>query len=117
MQFYPSGSMIKNHYEVVQGPLEKKSLMSGMGLVYLCADQGADGRPVALKTFQPQFLPDRAARDRFLQEGTTWLELGGHPHIVRCYEVFGAAIGQEVFFALELVEAKNIKDVQDLLGQ
>jgi tetratricopeptide (TPR) repeat protein len=111
MQFYPSGSIINNRYEVVQGPLEKKSLMGGMGLVYLCADRDENGRPVALKTFQPQFLPDRAARDRFLREGDTWLKLGRHPHIVRCYEVFGLAIGPEVFFALELVaEAEGKKD-------
>ena len=39
-----------------------------MGIVYLCLDL-QEQRAVALKTFKPEYLPDRAARDRFLQEG------------------------------------------------
>jgi len=31
---YPSGTLIANRYEVVQGPREKPSLAGGMGLVY-----------------------------------------------------------------------------------
>jgi len=58
-----------------------------MGVVYFCLDHANDGRPVALKTFKPEYLPDRAARDRFLREGTAWVQLGRHPHIVRCYAV------------------------------
>jgi hypothetical protein len=46
----------------VQGPREKPSLAGGMGLVYLCVDHAEEGRPVALKTFRPELLPDRAAR-------------------------------------------------------
>ena len=75
MAIYPSGTLIANRYEVVQGPREKPSFAGGMGLVYLCVDHaetrpdtllGVNGRPVALKTFRPELLPDRAARDRFL---------------------------------------------------
>jgi serine/threonine protein kinase len=118
MSIYPSGTLIANRYEVVQGPREKPSLAGGMGLVYLCVDHaetrpdtllGGNGRPVALKTFRPELLPDRAARDRFLREGTTWVELGKHPHIVRCHQVFKADIGPEVFFVLELVAAAEGK--------
>jgi serine/threonine protein kinase len=72
MTIYPSGTLIANRYEVVQGPREKPSLAGGMGLVYLCVDHAENGRPVALKTFRPELLPDRAARDRFLREGTTF---------------------------------------------
>ncbi len=79
MTIYPSGTLIANRYEVVQGPREKPSLAGGMGLVYLCVDHAENGRPVALKTFRPELLPDRAARDRFLREGTTWVQLGKHP--------------------------------------
>jgi hypothetical protein len=43
-----------------------------VGIVYLCFDH-QELRPVALKTFRPEFLPDRAARDRFLHEGATWV--------------------------------------------
>jgi hypothetical protein len=34
-----------------------------MGIVYLCFDH-QEQRAVALKTFRPEFLPDRGARDR-----------------------------------------------------
>jgi hypothetical protein len=43
--------------------------MGGMGIVYVCFGH-EEQRPVALKTFRPEYLPDRAARDRFLREGT-----------------------------------------------
>ena len=72
MAFYPSGARIAGRYEVAGRPL-----MGGMGIVYLCFDH-QEQRPVALKTFRPEFLPDRAARDRFLQEGETWVRLGRH---------------------------------------
>ncbi len=97
MQFYPSGTRIAGRYEVAGRPL-----LGGMGIVYLCFDH-QEQRPVALKTFRPEFLPDRAARDRFLQEGETWVRLGKHPHIVRCYQVFQDSPRPEVYLVLELI--------------
>ncbi len=84
------------------GPYEiaGRPLVGGMGVVYVCRDLAED-RPVALKTFKPEYLPDRAARDRFLREGTAWVDLGAHPHIVRCHEVL--RIDPEVYLVLELV--------------
>jgi tetratricopeptide (TPR) repeat protein len=93
---YQPGSKIENRYEVVSRPL-----MGGMGVVYLCVDSKED-RPVALKTFRPELLPDRAARDRFLREATTWMELGSHPHIVRCYNVTYLEDG-EIYLVLQLI--------------
>jgi serine/threonine protein kinase/Tfp pilus assembly protein PilF len=107
MQYYRSGDRIAARYEVVQGPREKRSLMGGMGVVYICNDLEED-RPVALKTFKPEYLPDRAARDRFLREGTHWVELGRHPHIVRCYNVF--YIDPEVYLVLELIAKEPDRD-------
>jgi serine/threonine protein kinase len=72
VNIYPPGACIAGRYEVAGRPL-----MDGMGIVDLCIDH-QEGRPVALKTFKPEYLPDRAARDRFLREGTTWVELGRH---------------------------------------
>lgn len=63
MHIYPSGTLIAYRYEVVQGPREKPSLAGGMGLVYLCVDHAENGRPVALKTFRPELLPDRAGHN------------------------------------------------------
>ena len=42
---------------------------------------------MALKTIKPEYLPDSEARDRFLREGTIWMSLGKHPHIVCAYGV------------------------------
>jgi tetratricopeptide (TPR) repeat protein len=100
MKVYTSGTRIAGRYEVVQGPHEKHSLEGGMGIVYLCLDHQED-RPVALKTFKPEYLPDRVARDRFLREGTHWVDLGAHPHVVRCYRVLHIDPG--VYLVLELV--------------
>ncbi len=106
---YPSGAVIAGRYEVVQGPREKPSLAGGMGLVYLCRDQQQDF-PVALKTFQPQYLSDRHKRDLFLNEGNTWVNLGKHPHIVHAYTVAYIGDGREVYLALELVAGAEGKD-------
>ena len=96
MSIHPPGTRI-GQYEVAGRPL-----VGGMGIVYLCLDREED-RPVALKTFKPECLPDRAARDRFLREGTHWVDLGRHPHVVRCYRVFQPENAIEVYLVLELV--------------
>ena len=82
MQAYTSGTLIANRFEVVQVPREKPSIAGGMELVYLCVDHAENGRPVALNTFRPELLPDRAPRDRFLREGTTWVQLGKHQRML-----------------------------------
>jgi serine/threonine protein kinase len=87
-------------YEVVSKPL-----MGGMGIVYFCLDHGNYKKPVALKTFRPEFLPDRDARDRFLREGTAWVNLGNHPHIVRCHKV--EYIDPTAFLVLELISKEQ----------
>jgi len=103
MQIYPPGTRI-GQYEIASRPM-----MGGMGVVYLALDHGNDERPVALKTFRPELLPDRAARDRFLREGTAWVELGNHPHIVRCYKV--EYIDPTAFLVLELIaKEQNMPD-------
>ena len=109
MTIYPPGFLIANRYEVIQAPdIGKRILVGGMGLVYICHDTQI-GRDVALKTFRPEYLSKRATRDRFLREGTAWVELGSHPHIVRCYDV--KYIDPTVFLILErIVEEQGMKD-------
>ena len=102
MELYRPGMRIAGRYEVASRPM-----MGGMGVVYVCLDHQED-RPVALKTFKPEYLPDRAARDRFLREGTHWVDLGRHPHVVRCHEVLH--IDPEVYLALELVAKEPGRD-------
>ncbi|MCX6083093.1 MAG: tetratricopeptide repeat-containing serine/threonine-protein kinase [Chloroflexi bacterium] len=99
MNTYPSGSKIFGRYEVAGNPL-----IGGMGIVYICNDLQAD-RSVALKTFKPEYLPERAARDLFLRECTAWVELGQHPNIVRCYQIDNIEL--ETFLVLELVSKEH----------
>ncbi|MCA9465517.1 MAG: tetratricopeptide repeat protein [Nitrospira sp.] len=105
---HPSGTLIADKYEVVLGPREKKHLMGGMGLVYLCMHIAKDF-PVALKTFQSKYFVDRNARDRFLREGTLWVELGWHPFIVKAIGVERMANGREVYLVLEYIDTAEGK--------
>ncbi len=102
MKPYAPGTLIADRYEVASHPM-----MGGMGIVYVCLDR-QDDRPVALKTFKPEYLPDRAARDRFLREGTHWVDVGAHPHVVCCYHVL--RIDPEVYLVLELVAKEQGRD-------
>lgn len=88
--------MIAGRYEVVQ------TLSGGMALVHLCRDHQT-GQLVALKTFKPKYLSHREARDLFLREGTMWVDIGRHPHIVRAYRVERLGDGLEVYLVLEWV--------------
>ncbi len=97
MNIYSPGARIAGRYEVAGRPM-----MGGMGIVYLCLDH-QENRPVALKTFKPECLPNRAARDRFLREGSAWVDLGRHPHIVRACGVERVGDGRKVCLVLELV--------------
>jgi serine/threonine protein kinase len=95
MNHYQDGERIAGRYEVVGSPMQ-----GGMGLVYVCLDLEYR-RPVALKTFKPEYLPNRESRDRFLREGTVWVNLGYHPHIVRCHRV--EYEDPSVYLVLELI--------------
>lgn len=103
MEIYPIGTKI-GQYEIASDPLK-----GGMGVVYFCIDHGNDDRPVALKTFLPNLLSDRSARERFLRESAVWVELDNHPHIVQCYEV--KYLDPIAYLSLELiVKERNMPD-------
>lgn len=74
------GELVENRYQIHQ--LKK----GGMGIVFLCYDQ-QDNMPVALKTFQDQFLMDNRSIERFINEASAWIHLERHPNIVRAYRV------------------------------
>jgi tetratricopeptide (TPR) repeat protein len=109
MNKYTSGSLINDRYEVA------RTLEGGMGIVYLCMDHEED-RPVALKTFKLEFLPNREARDLFLREGTVWMDLGNNAHIVRCYGVEQVGYGNEIFLVLEQVGKEQEREDASLVS-
>lgn len=98
MEVYKSGTVIAGRYEIV-----KIAGAGGMGVVYYAVDHKQDGLPVALKTFHRELTKDRKTRERFLKEATVWLELGGHPHIVKAYSIERIEGRGEVFIVTELI--------------
>ncbi|WP_420631901.1 tetratricopeptide repeat protein [Candidatus Leptofilum sp.] len=98
---------IAERYEVVN------TLEGGMGLVYLCRDHFTS-ELVALKTFKPEYLSHRAARDLFLREGTMWVEIGRHPNVVQAYRVERVGDGREVYLVLEWIVQPQDKKTPSL---
>ena len=100
---YHPGDYIAGRYEVV------KIASGGMSVVYFCADQSQQQRPLALKTFKPAYLSSPKIRDNFLREGTIWVGLA-HPNIVRAYRVERLGDGREVYLVLEWIAPAEDKD-------
>lgn len=74
------GDVIEQRYEVEQ-------VRRGfMGIVYIAYDRQRRSR-IAIKTFQNKFLWDAQAIERFSTEAELWMRLGGHPNIVRAYDL------------------------------
>lgn len=103
----PAKRYIAERYEVVN------TLEGGMGIVYLCRDHFTS-QLVALKTFKPEFLSHRAARDLFLREGTMWVEIGRHPNVVQAYRVERVGDGREVYLVLEWIVQPQDKNSPSL---
>lgn len=45
------------------------------------------GRNLALKLPLPEVVQSKVNRDRYIQEAETWIRMGAHPNIVRCWFV------------------------------
>lgn len=79
----------------------------GMGNVYL-AHQFTLDRKVALKILKDDFLKDPKFKDEFIYEARSVASLN-HPNIIQAYKV--GEEGGVVFFAMEYVEGRNLKDI------
>jgi serine/threonine-protein kinase len=79
----------------------------GMGMVYRAHDSRL-GRDVALKILPCGMMADENARARLIGEARTASSLN-HPHIAHVYDV-GEDRGH-MFFAMELVEGKPLREV------
>jgi WD40 repeat protein/serine/threonine protein kinase/Tfp pilus assembly protein PilF len=73
------GQMVADLYEVRGVNTE-----GGMSVVYFVWHRDWD-RELVLKSPRPELLEDDAARERFLEEAETWVQLGLHPCIVSAY--------------------------------
>jgi tetratricopeptide (TPR) repeat protein len=69
-------------YRILDGPFR-----GGFGEVFKVFD-GNSGDEFALKTLRGSFLPGSDALLRFRQEIKVWIDLPGHPHVVRAIKAF-----------------------------
>lgn len=74
--------------DVIDGGLEIRELIGqgGMGVVWRVYHREWN-RELAVKMPLPALVGSPTARDRFLREAETWIDLGVHPHIVQCWFV------------------------------
>src|SRR2546423_12685328 len=99
---YRRGDRIGNRYLVHQ------ALKGGMGEVYLCLDQKWN-RPFALKTFQENYFTNQRLEESFRKEVATWITLGKHANIVRCY--FMDIIDNQPFMFLDWIASEEGRGV------
>jgi serine/threonine protein kinase len=85
-----------------------------MGVVVFCHDRN-ENRSVVLKTFKPDYLTQRGARMRFLEEVTNWIYLGEHPNIVTALRVEEAGSPARPYLVMAQVGDDPDEDVS-LLG-
>lgn len=74
--------------QVIDGLFEVEHLLGegGQGVVYKVKHLEWN-KDFALKLPLPQSIKTQVARERYLKEAQTWIRMGVHPHIVRCWFV------------------------------
>ena len=74
--------------DIIDGRLQIMELIGkgGMGVVWRVHHREWN-KELAVKMPLPALVGSPTARDRFLREAETWIDLGVHPHIVQCWFV------------------------------
>lgn len=74
--------------DIIDGRLQITELIGkgGMGVVWRVHHREWN-RELAVKMPLPALVGSPTARERFLREAETWIDLGVHPHIVQCWFV------------------------------
>lgn len=75
------GLVIEGKFEV-----EEQIGLGGMGAVFRVHHREWN-LDLAVKVPLPEVVADRQSRERYIREAETWIDLGVHPHIVRCWFV------------------------------
>lgn len=109
MKVHPPGARL-GPFEVISYPV-----LSDVSIDYTCLDHERSC-PTLLKTLRPELLQSQAARDCFAQSGAAWVDLGAHPHIVRCYDVFQPDDTDEAYLVLQAVVPEKDRDTASLLS-
>ncbi|HJL17157.1 MAG TPA: serine/threonine-protein kinase [Sandaracinaceae bacterium LLY-WYZ-13_1] len=106
----PPGTVMGGRYR-----LTRLIAAGGMGAVYEAADQGAEGRPVALKLLHPELTTERDVRRRFRRESSVLLALD-HACIVRVLDV-GTSDDELLFTVMELLDGETLHERLERTGQ
>jgi len=101
MQKQQGKVLIANKYRV------RQEIFGGMSVIYLCVDTEHDYLPVVLKTYKPQYYPDKNVRAQFLREAVTWVGIGWHPNIVQAYQAEYDHAAHEIYLVLEMVPSST----------
>jgi tetratricopeptide (TPR) repeat protein len=109
MQVHSPGTRL-GQFEVISYPV-----LSDVSIDYICLDHETSC-PALLKTLRPELLKNRAARDHFAQSGAAWIDLGAHPHIVRCYDLFRLGDTDKAYLVLQAVVPEKDRDTNSLVS-
>lgn len=109
MKFHPPGTRL-GQFEVITYPV-----LNDTTIDYTCLDHDRSC-PALLKTLRPELLQSQAACDYYAQNGAAWVELGDHPHIVRCYDVLQPDDTGASYLVLQAVISEKDRDTASLLS-
>lgn len=104
MKRFPDGYRIADRYVV---DIKKGVREGSIGIVYICRDTETD-QLVALKLIKDERLSDMTVSERFVEEGTIWMQLGVHQHIVHCHAV--KHMDPTAYLVLELIANDQYPD-------
>jgi serine/threonine protein kinase len=106
---YKKGDFIGQEYEVYR-VLGK----GGFGIVYLVCSHETK-TVYALKTFRDEYLQDAKTRGRFRQEASIWIDMEGHPYLVRAY--FVIEVEGRLYIAMEYIapDEQGLNSLEDYL--
>ena len=107
---YPEGTILGlRPGEIVDGRFRIDGLIGygGQGVVLKVTHLEWD-RALAMKLPLPEVVSSPSKRERFLHEAETWIRLGVHPHIVRCWFVH-KVVGLPALF-LDLIPGGSLED-------
>lgn len=95
--------------DIIDGRFQTQELIGygGQGVVLKVVHLEWD-RELAMKLPLPEVVSSPSKRERFLQEAETWIRLGAHPHIVRCWFVH-KVVGLPALF-LDLIQGGSLED-------
>lgn len=107
---YPEGTILGlRPGEIIDGRFRVNDLIGfgGQGVVLKVTHLEWD-RALAMKLPLPEVVGSPEKRERFLHEAETWIRLGVHPHIVRCWFVH-KVVGLPALF-LDLIPGGSLED-------